>query len=301
MRIKLEHHYDGIPQSIYSRETMACSGQICVPVINLYAQPNEESEVVSQALYGWKVDIRERCQRFQRIQTPDGYQGWVESRGVHSLSLPQISPVKKVKVIYNAVPVYSVPHVKNRPLWIFPFEVELAVLAEPSEEEGRWIQVQLVEGLTGWIQRGHIQLNPPALSLTQMLRISRQFLGIPYLWGGTSSFGYDCSGFVQMLWRQRGIFLPRDAKQQCHEVDSHPVAWNCLEPGDLLFYGSSETDIRHVGLYLGEQRLIHASVKPIPIVQESFLDDLSLRQRFAYRTARRLPLKQESSTPLADL
>jgi cell wall-associated NlpC family hydrolase len=91
-----------------------------------------------------------------------------------------------------------------------------------------------------------------------------------------------------MLWRQIGIILPRDARQQCDDAACCPVEWENLMPGNLIFYGSCETDIRHVGLYMGENTLLHASVKPIPIVQQSFLDEPSLRQRFAYQTARRV-------------
>lgn len=268
---------------------MSQQAQICMPILNLHSEPNETSEVVSQALYGWQVDILDHSRNFHYVQMADGYRGWVQSNGVRTFAASNASS-KKVKVIYNAAPVYPLPHVKSKPLWILPFEVELALLAEPAEDGRRWIQVELIEGIIGWIQRGHISVDPPFLSFAEILQISRQFLGLPYIWGGTSSFGYDCSGFIQMLWRQRGIILPRDARQQFHEP-ACSVEWEALEAGDLLFYGSSEKEIRHVGLYIGHHRLIHASVKPIPIVQESDLAEPSLQQRFTYRTARRLPLK----------
>ncbi len=266
--------------------------QACVslPVLNLYAQPHAASEVVSQALYGWNVLVLEESKNFYYIQTSDGYQGWVEAQGL--IPLPASwKQSRMLKVMYNAVPVYPAPHVKYKPLQILPFEVKLPVLAEPVDEERRWIQVEVIEGTIGWIQRGHISFDFSALSMVQMLELSNQFLGLPYIWGGTSSFGYDCSGFIQMLWRQRGVYLARDARQQIQEKICFSIPKEHLEPGDLLFYGSSEKDIRHVGLYLGNQILIHASVKPIPIVQKSHLDDPSLSQRFAYQTARRVLLK----------
>jgi hypothetical protein len=221
-------------------------------------------------------------------QMADGYVGWVNSQGLTSLSFRETTS-RKLKIKYCAVPVYETPHVnRRRPLWILPFEVKLSILAEPEEEEGRWIQVALVEGRTGWVQRGHVELNAQALSLTQMLELSHQFMGLPYIWGGTSSFGYDCSGFIQMLGRQMGIYLPRDARQQFWDAACEPIPEEDLAAGDLLFFGNHEREIRHVGLYLGEQRLIHASVKPVPVIQYSQLDEPSLTQRFAYRAARRL-------------
>jgi cell wall-associated NlpC family hydrolase len=263
---------------------------ICLPVANLYAQPHQESQVVSQALYGWHVQLLDEHQTFKQVQMADGYIGWINNQELTSFNFQETTQQKqKLKIKYRAAPVYDTPHVnRRRPLWILPFEVELPILAEPEEEEGRWIQVALVEGRAGWIQRGHVELNAKVLSLKQMLELSHQFMGLPYIWGGTSSFGYDCSGFVQMLGRQRGICLPRDARQQFCDAACDPIAEEDLAAGDLLFFGNHEREIRHVGLYLGEQRLIHASVKPIPVVQYSQLDEPSLTQRFAYRAVRRL-------------
>jgi hypothetical protein len=228
----------------------------------------------------------EKKNHFCLIQTSDGYQGWVDTKGLTHIFRPEDS-CKKVKLLHNANPVYPFPQVKNKPLSIFPFEVDLKVLMEPTEEEGRWIQIELFGGKVGWIQRGHVRFDNSPLSLSEMLQLSRQFLGLPYIWGGISSFGFDCSGFIQMLWRQRGIILPRDAGQQFNHAACHLIEWESLQPGDLIFYGSCAQDIRHVGLYLGDQTLIHATVKTIPMVQESYLDEPSLRKRFAYRSARR--------------
>ncbi len=276
---------------------MSISACVCKPVLNLYAYPDGMSEVVSQALYGWKITIQEDHQNFKYIHTPDGYKGWVEAEGVAipaSLLSPSFSSTQKiVKVNCLSAPVYASPQVnRSKPLLILPFEVELAILSELPEEEGRWIQVELYVGITGWIQRGHVEFTPPKLSLGQMLQLSQRFLGITYIWGGISSFGYDCSGFVQMLWRQMGIFLPRDASQQCAHSACRFVSFDALEPGDLLFFGSSSLNITHVGIYESGQKLIHASVKPIPAVQQSTLE--SLQSRYAYRTARRFHFSSTS-------
>jgi cell wall-associated NlpC family hydrolase len=121
-----------------------------------------------------------------------------------------------------------------------------------------------------------------------MFAIVYQFIGLPYTWGGISSFGYDCSGFIQMLFRQMGIMLPRDASQQINFLQFESIIWENRQKGDVLFFGSSEASIKHVGLYLGEDCLIHASVKPIPSLQISSIEEPSLKNRFAYRTIRRL-------------
>lgn len=262
--------------------------QAILPVINLYADSTTSSEVVSQALYGWQmVVLEEGGLQFKKVQTADGYTGWAESEQLSHV-LQSVEKNKRAKLLFNAAPIYATPHVnRSKPLFILPFEVELNVLSESEEEEGRWIQVQLLDGTSGWIQRALVNLNSKVLSMREMLNLATQFLGLPYIWGGVSSFGYDCSGFVQMLWRQRGVQLLRDASQQIKDPQLCPVEWSDLQPGDFLFYGTSLEVIGHVGCYLGDENLIHASVRPIPIVQRSHLDDPSLKSRYSYRTAYR--------------
>jgi gamma-D-glutamyl-L-lysine dipeptidyl-peptidase len=105
-----------------------------------------------------------------------------------------------------------------------------------------------------------------------MLALSRKFLGLPYTWGGTSSYGYDCSGFVQMLERRRGILMPRDAQPQADWSGVEPVDRKNLEPGDLLYFGSSAKHITHTGMYLGEGKFINATTHLTPMVR---IDDLN--------------------------
>jgi gamma-D-glutamyl-L-lysine dipeptidyl-peptidase len=84
------------------------------------------------------------------------------------------------------------------------------------------------------------------------------FLGAPYLWGGRTPWGVDCSGFTQMIFMFMGIYLPRDAAQQAEEGD--PVQpLELAEPGDLAFFDNDEGRIIHVGIILGDRRIVHAS------------------------------------------
>lgn len=262
---------------------------ICCPVGNLFLLPHEKSEVISQVLYGWQVQVLDEGDRFSLIKTDDGYQGWIDTALLREGK--ECEGIKRAKIKHNAVHLYSTPHVnKEKPLLTLPFEVELPIVFEPEEEEGRWVQVQLVTGQLSWIQRGHLWMDPTFIELNEMLKLSQQFLGLPYTWGGRSSFGYDCSGFMQMLFKQMGIVLPRDASQQIQSRFCTPVEWHATKPGDLLFFGTHLEAIKHVGLYLGEGQLIHASVKPLPLLQVSSIEEKSLRERFAFRTACRLKI-----------
>jgi gamma-D-glutamyl-L-lysine dipeptidyl-peptidase len=122
------------------------------------------------------------------------------------------------------------------------------------------------------VQTGDVTLNATKISTADMLAISKKFLGLPYTWGGTSSFGYDCSGFTQMLERRRGVMMPRDAQPQADWSGVEPVDRKNLEPGDLLYFGGSPKHITHTGMYLGDGKFINATTYLTPMVR---IDDLN--------------------------
>ena len=122
-----------------------------------------------------------------------------------------------------------------------------------------------------------------------MCSLSLNFLNLPYTWGGRSSFGYDCSGFVQMLYRQMGLYIPRDTKDQISWEKFKSIPIEDLSTGDLIFFGIDKDKIRHVGLYLGDQKFIHSTVaENAPYIHISSLRDADWNGpgRFAYRAAR---------------
>lgn len=90
-----------------------------------------------------------------------------------------------------------------------------------------------------------------------IIDLARQFLGVPYVWGGSSPNGFDCSGFVQYVYAQKGIHLPRTADIQA--TAGRPVAKSDLQPGDLVFFAGDYVNISHVGIYVGDGKMIHAS------------------------------------------
>jgi cell wall-associated NlpC family hydrolase len=132
--------------------------------------------------------------------------------------------------------------------------------------------VRLPDDRAGWVQAGDITLEPTRLTIAETLEFSKRFLGLPYTWGGTSSYGYDCSGFSQMLGRRRGLSLPRDAQPQAEWSGSAAVTRKDLQPGDLLYFGASEKKINHTGIYMGDGKFINATTHVTPMVR---IDDLN--------------------------
>ncbi len=128
-------------------------------------------------------------------------------------------------------------------------------------------------GVTGWVQRGDVTLDPKPRSISELVELSQNFLGLPYTWGGASALGYDCSGFTQMLCRRGGVKIPRDAQPQADWEGMIKVTRDSLEPGDLLFFGASADKITHTGFYLGGGQFIHATTHTHPVIQISRLDD----------------------------
>ena len=163
-------------------------------------------------------------------------------------------------------------------------QVTQALPGEPldvDEERGDWAHVRTAYGYPGWVRAD--SLGPPPsddwLSPRQgeAFEEARAFLGSPYMWGGLTAAGIDCSGLVHMAYRRLGRLVPRDADQQ--EEAGHPVADADLRPGDLITYGAAQTD--HVAFWLGDGRILHATGRKDvnAVVEELEPPDLHARRR----------------------
>ena len=246
------------------------------PILNMYAKPSDDSEVVSQVIYGTGILSLEKRGDWYNIRTVDGYTGWVASSGLKALDAAGYAPDDHaIRVAGISVNIYRDPDVTKRaPLLELPWEARLELIPSNSDSTARWLQVKLVDGQTAWVQRGDVMQQTAPLSIEDTLRLAHRFLGITYTWGGVSSFGFDCSGFTQMLLRQRGIVLPRDADIQAAWSGVIPVERKDLQPGDLLFFGDSAAKITHTGMYLGNGEFIHDTTHDHPGVQINRLDDM---------------------------
>lgn len=248
------------------------NGVIVKPVANMYSRATEEADVVSQAIYGSNVAVIEEQGGWAKIRTADDYTGWLPAASFQRRQ-PYAASGKVAQVESLFAHIYREPDVtKHQPLLTVPFEARLEVVADSGRAE-RWLQVRLPDDRSGWVQRGDVTLAPRTLSIDEAIALAKRFLGLPYTWGGTSSSGYDCSGFTQMLCRRRGIGLPRDAGPQAGWSGSVSVTRNQLQPGDLLYFGKSPGKITHTGMYIGNGQFINATTWQRPMVKIDRLDD----------------------------
>ena len=210
--------------------------------IDLRAKPSTKSERVSQALFGAQVKVRQPKGEWCLIETPDDYQGFAETKHL-SASFPPIGSEWKVKEL--SVPVHCVA--TDQVLTRFAFDTRFF-----AQSDGDYLIFALPTGEEGYVPREAAIAAETTQDMALLEQLARAFVGTPYLWGGVSSFGFDCSGFVQRLLHFCfNVWLPRDTADQ--RRIGKPVVLEELKRGDLCFFPG------HVALYLGDGVIIHSN------------------------------------------
>jgi len=246
---------------------------ITEPVANMYSRPTREADVVSQAIFSTNVAIIEQQPGWLHVRTPDAYTGWIAS-GSAVVRPPYAASGRVARVENLFASLYRETDItKHEPVITVPFEARIEIASGPVGPDDRWLEVRLPDNRTAWLQSGDVSFDTRPQSIAEVIEFSKRFLGLPYLWGGTSTFGYDCSGFTQMLCRRRGTVIPRDADLQAAWDGMQQVALDALEPGDLLYFGSRADHITHTGMYIGGGQFINATPHQHPVIQICPLDD----------------------------
>jgi gamma-D-glutamyl-L-lysine dipeptidyl-peptidase len=245
------------------------------PVVNMYSKPTQSSDVVSQVIYATNVTRLKSKWHWINAKTADEYTGWIHASDLRKLhGEPYAGTGDVVRVSQLSANLYHEPNVtKHAPLLTIPWESRLEVLPEKVGDGDRWLKVRLPDDQQAFVQKGDVSSDFAPLTVDQMIAVAKKFIGVTYTWGGSSDFGFDCSGFTQMLLRQRGIVMPRDADLQAAWNGAAPVDRQDLQPGDLLFFGDRPDHITHTGLYIGNGQFIHDTTHDHPGVQISVLDD----------------------------
>jgi cell wall-associated NlpC family hydrolase len=247
-------------------------GVVCVSVASARENPGHKAELGTQALLGEVVTVLGRSGPvWCHVQCPDGYRAWLEAGSFSPAGLAEVqawtnSP--RVIVTDFEATIFSRPDAAAEPVC----DAVLANTLRQVGASGDWLQVALPDGRTGYISRTSVQdlaqwklsLDPTAANIEAT---ARRFLGRPYLWGGRSPRGLDCSGFTQLVFALNGVALDRNSSQQALQGTPVPLddQFQALRKGDLLFFGFDRPRragrpqrVTHVGIYLGNQRFIHS-------------------------------------------
>lgn len=204
---------------------------ICVvTVAPVRAEGSDRAEIVTEILFGESADILEVNKNWTRIKMHyDGYEGWMDTKQLKTVTDEYLAK-RKVTVVTEDFS--SVLMNDGKTLLSMGSEVEFPAVASRRSHDVR-----------------------ESIALT-----AKEFLNVPYLWGGKSFFAVDCSGFTQLVYKIHDIKLPRDASQQVEVGESLSFVEES-QPGDLAFFENPEGKIIHVGIMLDNQRIIHASGK----------------------------------------
>ena len=264
-----------------------------VPVATIRELPEAHSRVESEAFFSEIVYPLEEIGDYVKVEAPKGgLFGWIKKD--HLLKNEKVNAPDNLAIVFVnrlRAHVYLEADTEFGPVLTLPYQARLELLEEVNE---RFLKVALPSGEEAYIQRGDIVEKDPLLSKNEVCELSKNFLGLPYTWGGRTSFGFDCSGFVQTLYGKMGISLPHNSKKMMNFEGFNEVAFEDLKPGDLVFWGRTEEKIGHVGFYLGEGRFIHTSSREnLPWLRYSSLTDPEWTGNaeapyYKFRTARTL-------------
>ena len=270
--------------------------------------PDYESALETQELMGTVVEIVGEKEYWREIESPQPYKAWTTEKMLVEMTAEQIEEYEKApKYIFTASygHVLTVPHETGSMITDLVGGDVLRVVKKqkgkvsPSGKHGKWAEVMLPDGRTGWTYKKDLRILGDRISIRKgdsseglidgetmeaVIASAWRLRGVPYLWGGMSSKGVDCSGLVRICFLMNDILLPRNASEQVlcgEEIEvSRPdiigktqeevkdgynrniaeEAIRNLGRGDLVFFGNTETgSITHVGIYLGGGEMIHAS------------------------------------------
>jgi gamma-D-glutamyl-L-lysine dipeptidyl-peptidase len=234
---------------------------VAFTVVNVHRSPSTYSERVTQALHGEPVRVLKEQNGWVKVELPtqSDYSGWVNQSVLKNIPIAQNWLNLKIIAVRYAE-MLKLPSKNAEVLLKLPLGTVVA--SEPDQTDSQFTAIKLVDGQKGYVSFAELldytERDVSQVSRTEILTTARQLLGVPYLWGGMTTSGVDCSGFVHTVFKVHGIRLHRDADLQYYH-DGVPVARDKLESGDLVFFETYQSGPSHVGIYVGNRKFLQVS------------------------------------------
>lgn len=246
---------------------------VTISVANLRSQPKHSAELATQAIMGMTLNVWKKENGWYLVQTPDSYLAWVDAGGIKLVNDTELAQWQRSEKLLYTNPygfAFAEPNKEGATVSDLVYGDVVAIVNQTKDfyevkyPDGRTAFVPASEAVRykDWVASRHP-------SEENLVSTSKRLLGLPYLWGGTSFKGVDCSGFTKTVYFMNGLVLPRDASQQIHlgELVDTKSGWDNLRPGDLLFFGVPAKDgkperVVHVGMWIGgNKEFIHSAGK----------------------------------------
>ena len=229
-------------------------GYVATNLLDLWAEPRFNSERASQLLYCEPLTIHDEQQGYLQVKQIDGYMGWVDTRQIIQIDEPAYKEYLSSKL--HSVKTSQTAVFDKQRRHVIPHQLYYGSLVRVVRRSGVFAEIRLPDNQRRMVRANAIAAIPTrkksTVTCSMLVSDARRFLGVPYLWGGVTPCGFDCSGLVQTVCRRFGIVVPRDTKDQI--TVGRVVPRKDVKTGDLLFFK------RHVGIAVGKDRIIHCSI-----------------------------------------
>ena len=226
-------------------------GIITLSIVPVRVEPSDKSEMVTQLLFGELIALESISDGWLAIRNLyDNYEGWIDAKQVKLIGEEEFNRLNKLEPCY----VNDLVEVVQDLTTFETIPVVIGSMIRGLDNETFSIAGKKYE------YTGQVVCAQPETSIKEVLEHAMMFMNTPYLWGGKSPFGIDCSGFVQLVYMLSGVRLLRDAAEQT-AAGEHISFLDEARPGDLMFFDNEEGEITHVGISLPDNEIIHASGK----------------------------------------
>lgn len=233
----------------FTEFSIMTNGIVLLPVVPMRAQNMETSEMTSQLLYGEMVQIIESRGSWILVRNMiDEYEGWVDNKMITKIDAQTLEQYQR-----------AVPVISSMPLMVCNIcATEEHFLLPGGSRIYQQNSLQTVLGSKFFDYPAQGPVSVIGLTGRCIVQIAKQYLNSPYLWGGKTVLGIDCSGFAQVVYSICGMVIPRDADKQSLNGATVDFVEEC-KPGDLAFFGHVGPEILHVGIMISNSQIIHAS------------------------------------------